>query len=295
MLTTIIGILEEGFAYGILALGIYITYKILDFPDLSVDGTFPLGGAITVLLIRSGANPILALLISFLIGALAGIITGIIHVKFKVRDLLSGIIMMTGLYSINLRIAGSANVPIFSKDTIFDNEFLDTIVSESFRPFVVVTLLFIIIIIMKLLLDLYLNTKSGYLLRAVGDNETVVTSLAQDKGTMKIIGLSIANAFVAMSGGLFAQKNGYFDITIGTGALVTGVASVIIGTNLLRKVTVLKVTTSVIVGSILYKACVAVAIKYGLEAQDQKLVTSILFLVILITSNEKRRRAKVNA
>lgn len=295
MLTTIIGILEEGFAYGILALGIYITYKILDFPDLSVDGTFPLGGAITVLLIRSGANPILALLISFLIGALAGIITGIIHVKFKVRDLLSGIIMMTGLYSINLRIAGSANVPIFSKETIFDNEFLDTIVSESFRPFVVVTLLFIIIIIMKLLLDLYLNTKSGYLLRAVGDNETVVTSLAQDKGTMKIIGLSIANAFVAMSGGLFAQKNGYFDITIGTGALVTGVASVIIGTNLLRKVTVLKVTTSVIVGSILYKACVAVAIKYGLEAQDQKLVTSILFLVILITSNEKRRRAKVNA
>lgn len=295
MLTTIIGILEEGFAYGILALGIYITYKILDFPDLSVDGTFPLGGAITVLLIRSGANPILALLISFLIGALAGIITGIIHVKFKVRDLLSGIIMMTGLYSINLRIAGSANVPIFSKETIFDNEFLDTIVSESFRPFVVVTLLFIIIIIMKLLLDLYLNTKSGYLLRAVGDNETVVTSLAQDKGTMKIIGLSIANAFVAMSGGLFAQKNGYFDITIGTGALVTGVASVIIGTNLLRKVTVLKVTTSVIVGSILYKACVAVAIKFGLEAQDQKLITSILFLVILITSNEKRRRAKVNA
>lgn len=295
MLTTIIGILEEGFAYGILALGIYITYKILDFPDLSVDGTFPLGGAITVLLIRSGANPILALLISFLIGALAGIITGIIHVKFKVRDLLSGIIMMTGLYSINLRIAGSANVPIFSKETIFDNEFLDTIVSESFRPFVVVTLLFIIIIIMKLLLDLYLNTKSGYLLRAVGDNETVVTSLAQDKGTMKIIGLSIANAFVAMSGGLFAQKNGYFDITIGTGALVTGVASVIIGTNLLRKVTVLKVTTSVIVGSILYKACVAVAIKFGLEPQDQKLITSILFLVILITSNEKRRRAKVNA
>lgn len=295
MLTTIIGILEEGFAYGILALGIYITYKILDFPDLSVDGTFPLGGAITVLLIRSGANPILALLISFLIGALAGIITGIIHVKFKVRDLLSGIIMMTGLYSINLRIAGSANVPIFSKETIFDNEFLDTIVSESFRPFVVVTLLFIIIIIMKLLLDLYLNTKSGYLLRAVGDNETVVTSLAQDKGTMKIIGLSIANAFVAMSGGLFAQKNGYFDITIGTGALVTGVASVIIGTNLLRKVTVLKVTTSVIVGSILYKACVAVAIKFGLEPQDQKLITSILFLVILITSNEKRRRTKVNA
>ncbi|NLJ97355.1 MAG: ABC transporter permease [Clostridiales bacterium] len=295
MLTTIIGILEEGFAYGILALGVYITYKILDFPDLSVDGTFPLGGAVTVTLITAGVNPLITLLASFLVGALAGIITGIIHVRFKVRDMLSGIIMMTGLYSINLRIAGSANVPIFTKDSIFENNIIDRIIPNIFRPYIVVTVLFVIMIIMKILLDLYLKTKSGYLLRAVGDNETVVTSLAKDKGTMKIIGLSIANAFVAMSGGIFAQKNGYFDITIGTGALVAGVASVIIGTNLLRKVTLLKATTTVIIGSILYKACVAVAIALGLEAQDQKLITALLFLVILITSNEKKRRVKAHA
>jgi putative ABC transport system permease protein len=287
--------LEEGFAYAILALGVYITYKILDFPDLSVDGTFPLGGAITVVLITAGVNPVLTLLLSFLAGAIAGIITGIIHVKFKVRDLLSGIIVMTALYSINLRIAGSANVPIYSKDSIFDNSFLDHVISEDFRPYLMLTILIVIVVIMKILLDQYLKTKSGYLLRAVGDNETVVTALAKDKGIMKIIGLSIANAFVALSGGLFAQRNGFFDITIGTGALVTGVASVIIGTNLFRRMTFVKATTAVILGSILYKACVQVAISCGLKAQDQKLITSVLFLIILITSNEKRRRAKANA
>ncbi len=295
MLTIFIGIFEEGFAYAILALGVYITYKILDFPDLSVDGTFPLGGAITVVLITAGVNPVLTLLLSFLTGAIAGIITGIIHVKFKVRDLLSGIIMMTALYSINLRIAGSANVPIYSKDSIFDNSFLDRMIPEDFRPYLMLTILIVIVVIMKILLDQYLKTKSGYLLRAVGDNETVVTALAKDKGIMKIIGLSIANAFVALSGGLFAQRNGFFDITIGTGALVTGVASVIIGTNLFRRMTLMKATTAVILGSILYKACVQVAISCGLKAQDQKLITSVLFLIILVTSNEKRRRAKANA
>ncbi len=295
MLTVVIGIFEEGFAYAVLALGIYITYKILNFPDLSVDGTFPLGGAITVALISAGVDPVLTLLISFLTGAVAGIITGLIHVKLGVRDLLSGIIMMTALYSINLRIAGSANVPIYMESSIFDNKFINKVVPEGFRPFLVVTVLLIIIIIMKLLLDMYLKTKSGYLLRAVGDNETVVTSLAKDKGIMKIIGLSIANAFVALSGGLFVQKNGYFDITIGTGILVTGVASVIIGTNLFRKLTILKTTTAVVIGSVLYKGCVAIAISLGLVVQDQKLITSVLFLAILVAGNEKKRRIKSNA
>ena len=295
MLTTIIGILEEGLAYGVLALGVYITYKILDFPDLSVDGTFPLGGAVTVALISMGLNPLIALLASFLIGAFAGMITGIIHVRFRVRDMLSGIIMMTGLYSVNLRIAGSANVAIFTKDSIFDNSFIDRVVPEGFRPYLVVTLLFVIVLIMKILLDVYLKTKSGYLLRAVGDNETVVTSLAKDKGTIKIIGLSIANGFVAMSGGIFVQRNGFFEISIGTGALVAGVASVIIGINLLGKVSFLKATTTVILGSILYKTCVQIAISFGLVSQDRKLITAILFLIILITSNGRKRRVKAHA
>lgn len=296
MIRFCLGILEEGFLYAIMALGVYITYKILDFPDLSVDGTFPLGGAVTVVLILAGVNPLVALLVAFIAGALAGIITGIIHVKFKVRDLLSGIIVMTALYSINLRIAGKANVAIFSKETIFENAFLDRIVPSKFQPFLVVTILFIIVIIMKVLLDLYLNTKSGYLLRAVGDNDTIVTSLAKDKGTVKIIGLAIANAFVGLAGGIYSQKSGFFEISTGTGTIVIGLASVIIGTNVLGKIQFIKSkTTAVIIGSVIYKACVAIAIKLGMEASDLKLITSILFLLILVLCYDRKRRVKTNA
>jgi len=295
MLTIILGILEEGLVYAIMALGVYITYKILDFPDLSVDGTFPLGGAVTVVLIIAGVNPVLTLFISFFVGAVTGILTGIIHVKLKVRDLLSGIIMMTALYSINLRIAGKANVPIFSKETIFENKTMDSIIPESFQPFLVLTVLFVIIIIMKLVLDLYLKTKSGYLLRAVGDNDTLVTSLAKDKGIVKIVGLAIANAFVALAGSVYAQKSGFFEISTGTGTIVIGLASVIIGTNLFKRVPFVKATTAVIIGSIIYKACVAIAISLGMAASDMKLITAALFLIILIVSGDRKRRVKSNA
>lgn len=294
MLTIILGILEEGLVYAIMALGVYITYKILDFPDLSVDGTFPLGAAVTAVLIIAGVNPILTLFISFIIGALAGVLTGIIHVKLKVRDLLSGIIMMTALYSLNLRIAGRANLPIFSKDNIFENKFLESLVAESLQPYVVSAILLIIVIIMKLLLDMYLKTKSGYILRAVGDNETIVTSLAKDKGTVKIVGLAIANAFVALAGSIYAQKSGFFEISIGTGTIVVGLASVIIGTNIFKNNKIVKATTAVIIGSIIYKACVAIAISFGLEASDLKLITAILFLIILVASNERKRRIKAH-
>ncbi len=308
MLTLILSILEEGLAYAIMALGVYITYKILDFPDLSVDGTFPLGGAVTAVLIITGMNPVLTLFLSFLIGAAAGAVTGLIHVKLKVRDLLSGIIMMTALYSLNLRIAGKANVAIFTRETIFENGFLEGIVPEGFQPYLVTALLLVIIIIMKLLLDLYLKTKSGYLLRAVGDNEALVTSLAKDKGVVKIIGLAIANAFVALAGSIYTQKSGFFEISVGTGTIVIGLASVIIGTNLfarlpflkanrlfrLKKDYYFKATTAVIFGSIIYKACVALAIRFGMEASDLKLITAILFLGILVISSERKRRVKVN-
>lgn len=292
LLTILIGVLEEGFIYAIMALGVYITYKILDFPDLSVDGTFPLGGAVTVVLITLGVNPMVTLIVSFLVGALAGVIAGLIHVKLKVRDLFAGIIMMTALYSINLRIAGRANVPIFSKETIFENAFLEKYIPQAVQPFIVVIISFVILIIMKLLLDLYLKTKSGYLLRAVGDNETLVTSLAKDKGTVKIIGLSIANAFVALAGSIFCQKNGFFDISFGTGTMTIGLASVIIGTNLFKRVTILKTTTAVVIGSVIYKLCVSIAIGLGMAPSDLKLITAILFLGILVLSNDRKRRIK---
>ncbi|MCQ4795257.1 ABC transporter permease [Anaerofustis stercorihominis] len=288
----IIGVFEQGFIYAIMAIGVYITYKILDFPDLSVDGTFPLGAAITAMLIIAGVNPYLTLAAATLLGALSGVVTGIIHVKFKVRDLLSGIIMMTALYTINLRIAGGvANVPIFNYKTIFDNDFINGIFPAFLVPYKTMIVIFIVLIISKLLLDLYLKTKSGYLLRAVGDNEKIVTSLAKDSGITKIIGLAIANGLVALAGSVMCQQQRFFEITMGTGTIVIGLASVIIGMNVF-KTDKIKATTAVVFGSVIYKACVAIAIECGLEASDLKLITALLFFVILVFSMDRKKKVK---
>ena len=313
MTTIIFGILEEGLVYAIMALGVYITYKILDFPDLSVDGTFPLGAAVTAAGIANGLpfigtiSPVAALFISFTVGALAGCITGLIHVKLKVRDLLSGIIVMTALYSINLKITGKANLPIFSKETIFSNSFLSAHVPEAASPFIVTIILFVIVMICKVLLDAYLQTRSGYLLRAVGDNDVLVTSLAKDKGLVKIVGLAIANGFAALAGSVYCQQKGFFEISIGTGTMVIGLANVIIGTQLLKRVGFIRSTTAVIIGSIVYKACVSIALLLndlhiaGLDlsipvtASDLKLITSVLFLIILVVSPSGGKKVKIHA
>ena len=287
----IVTILEQGLIYAILALGVYITYKILDFPDLTVDGSFPLGAAVTAALITRGMNPYLTLPVSFLAGVLAGVCTGLIHVKCKVRDLLSGIIMMTALWTVNLYIAGTANVPLFSRDSIFKNDFLTGIVPESMKSYVTLIVVLILAVVCKIILDLYMNTKSGYLLRAVGDNETVVTVLAKDQGNVKILGLAIANGLVSLAGCVFAQEERVFEISMGTGAIVIGLASVIIGTSIFKKISFVKTTTAVIIGSIIYKACVAVAIR-NFEPQAMKLITAVLFLIILVISMERKTKVK---
>lgn len=281
--------------YSIMALGIYITYKILDFPDLTVDGSFPMGAAITAVMISKGMNPLLTLPVSFLAGALVGVCTGLIHVKLKVRDLLSGIIMMTALYTVNLRIAGRANLPIYNTTTIFDNDIVKAIVPENLMKFDTVAIILFITLIVKYILDWYLRTKSGYILRAVGDNEAIVTAMAVDKGRIKMIGLSIANGLVALSGCVFAQQQRYFDVSFGTGTMVIGLASVIIGTSLFKRITVLRVTSSVVIGSIIYKGCVALAIKLGFQSSDLKFITAALFLLILVLGYERKRKVKADA
>ncbi len=290
----IITILEQGFIYGILALGVYLTYRILDFPDLTVDGSFPLGAAITAALLTRGMNPYLTLPLSFGAGVLAGICTGLIHVKGRVRDLLSGIIMMTALWTINLTIAGTSNVPLFSQETIFKNERIEKLVPEGARAYTTLAVILVITVICKIILDLYMKTKSGYLLQAVGDNETVVTLLAKDKGNVKILGLAVANGLVSLAGCVFAQEERVFEISMGTGAIVIGLASVIIGTSLFKKLTLLKATTAVLIGSVIYKACVAVAIR-NFAPQFMKLITAVLFLVILIISMDRKSKVKKNA
>ena len=292
-MTLLLSVLEQGFIYSIMALGMYITYKILDFPDMTVDGSFPMGAAITAVMISKGVLPAITLPICFLAGAVIGMITGLIHVKFKVRDLLSGIIMMTALYSLNLAIAGRANLPIYNMQTIFDNVFFDAVIPVWLKEYQTVIVVATIAIVAKIILDAYLATKSGYLLRAVGDNETLVTSLGKDKGFVKIIGLSIANGMVALSGCIFAQQQRFFDISIGTGTAVIGLASVIIGTSLLKKVTFLKVTTSVVAGALIYKACVALAVRMGLPSSYLKMITAVLFLLILVIGSDKKKKVKM--
>ncbi|MDO5411146.1 MAG: ABC transporter permease [Lachnospiraceae bacterium] len=292
-MTLVLSVLEQGLIYGIMAMGVYITYKILDFPDMTVDGSFPMGAAITAIMISKDMNPLITLPICFGAGILVGICTGIIHVKLGVRDLLSGIIMFTGLYSVNLRIAGRANLPIYNKKTIFENSLMD-LLPEAVAPYRKLILILILVLLVKYILDWYLRTRSGYLLRAVGDNETIVTAMGIDKGFVKILGLAIANGMVCLSGCIFAQQQRFFDLSMGTGTVVIGLASVIMGTSLLKNVTFLRATSAVLVGSLLYKACVAVAIRY-MDSRDLKLVTAVLFLIILVVGRERKRKVKANA
>ena len=273
--------LTQGLIYSLIAYGIYITYKILDFPDLTVDGSFPLGAAVTAVLLTKGANPWLTLPAAVAVGAAAGLCTGLIHVRLKVRDLLAGIITMTALFSINLQIAGSNLTVERSAGTIFTAPVSMALfggVSLLYRKLIVSLL---IAFVLKVVLDAYFRTRSGLLLRAVGDNETLVTTLAVDKGRMKILGLVIANALVALAGCLVCHEQRSFSATMGTGQMVFGLAAVIIGTTLFRKVSFVRGTTAVVIGSILYKVCIQIAISLGLPANLLKLVTALLFLVIL--------------
>ena len=214
--------------------------------------------------------------------------------KFKVRDLLSGVIMMTALYTINMLIAGTNNLPIFSNENIFKNQWLEGIFHGEIPSWMKLVVILIIVLAAKFLLDFFLNTQSGYLLRAVGDNDVLVTALAKDKGNVKILGLAIANGLVSLSGCVFCQDQKVFEISSGTGALVLGLASVIIGISLLKGLTFIKATTAVLIGSIIYKACVAIAIR-NFEPVFMKLITAVLFLIILILSMERKKKVKGNA
>lgn len=294
MLDLIISTLTQGFIYAMLSFGIYITYKILDFPDLSVDGSFPLGAAVTAVLLVKGVNPYLTLLAAVAVGAAAGFVTGFIHVRLKVRDLFAGIITMTALFSVNLQIAGSNLSVARTTDTVFTaapTMALFGSLSLIWRKLIVSL---IIMLICKILLDLYFKTKNGFLLRAVGDNSALVTTLAKDMGRIKIIGLVISNALVALSGAVVCHEQRSFSAMMGTGQMVFGLAAVIIGTTLFRKMSFVKGTTAVIAGSVIYKSCIQIAISLGLPANLLKLITAVLFLVILVLGNLEKGAVKKN-
>ncbi len=287
MLEMVVSTLTQGLIYAFIAYGVYITYSILDFPDLTTDGSFPLGAAVTAVLLSKGCDPYLTLAAALLVGALAGLFTGFIHVKLHIRDLLAGIITMTALFSINLQIGGSNLIIPRTTDTIFSAAPTMAVfgsLSLLYRKLIVVCLL---ALIFKVLLDLYFSTKSGLLLRAAGDNANLVTALAQDKGRVKILGLVISNSLIALAGAIVCHEQRSFSATMGTGQVVFGLASVIIGISLFRKLSFVRGTTAVIIGSILYKACISAALSLGLPANLLKLVTAVLFLLVLVFSGRK--------
>ena len=272
--------IEQSLIFAIMVLGVYISFRILNFPDMTVDGTFPLGAAISAKLLTLGVNPYLTLLVALVAGAAAGAVTGLIHVKLKVKDLLAGILVMTALYSVNLRVMGKSNIPLFEEDNIFNTEYS-----------MMITIV-VLILISKFVLDYLLKTKFGFALKALGDNENLIVSLGLNEEKYKIYGLMIANAFVAFSGAVLAQYQGFADVGMGTGIIVIGLASIIIGDTLFGKRRKLAGTTIVIIGSILYRGVIAVTLSMGMDASDLKLITSVIVIIILWIQKQKDKRRK---
>lgn len=276
----IINAVEQGLLFALVSMGVYITYKILDFPDLSVDGTFPLGAAISAVLLIKGVNPWISILFATLGGAVAGAVTGFLHVKLKISNLMSGILVMIALYSVNLRIMGKSNTPLFNTNHIFKNQAVNSIV-----------IILAVVLVFKLILDLFLKTKVGFLLIAVGDNEQVVSSLGVNKNSVKVLGLMISNGLVAMAGALTAQHQGFTDVIMGQGTVVMGLAAVVIGISIFGKLSFIKVTTLSVFGAIIYKLVVALALWMKLNPNDLKLMTAVI-VVIALTSNNKLFKIK---
>ncbi|MDK8181102.1 ABC transporter permease [Paenibacillus sp. UMB4589-SE434] len=265
---------EIGLLYAIMAFGVYLTFRILDFPDLTVDGSFTTGAGIAALSISSGMNPFVATMLACIGGGLAGILTGLIHTKGKVNALLSGILMMIALHSINLRIMGRSNITLVNTETLLSP------LSEGFK-YEFVLVMGVAAIVIKLLLDLFLKTEIGLALRATGDNARMIRSLGVRTDSTIIIGVGLSNAMVALAGALIAQYQGFADIQLGVGMIVIGLASVIIGEAVFGHRTIVRATFAVLLGAILYRLIVAVALQMELNSTDLKLLTAVIVIIAL--------------
>lgn len=273
-MTGIVSVVTQSLILSIMALGIYISYKILDFPDLSADGSFSLGGAIIALSLTNGFSPITGTLLALICGLISGLVTGILHIKFKISNLLSGILVMGMLYSINLGIMGTSNIPLFTYDNLFN---------IGISPLVLAILL---VLFCKIALDLFLTTGIGYTLKAVGDNPQMVKSLGINIDLIKILGLMLSNGLVALSGSLFAQFQGFSDVNMGIGTLILGIASIIIGVSMFKKLKFIKSTTAILVGAFIYQFTIYFAISLGLVPPNYlKLITSLVIILFLSIGN----------
>lgn len=271
------GSLEQGLVYAVLALGVYLTFRILNFPDLTVDGSFPLGAGVAATLIVQGSHPVAATLVAVLAGFGAGVVTGLLHTKMRITGLLAGILTMTALYSINLRIMGRPNVPLLRRPTIF------TGLSEAGFDHQLQALIFfaVVALLFKFLIDAFLGTEVGLALRATGDNPDMIRSFGVSTDNMKIMGLAFSNGLAALSGALVAQYQGFADVSMGLGIIIMGLASVILGNALLRPTTVPRGTIGVLLGSVLYRLAIFFALRAGFAPTDLRIVTAVIVILAL--------------
>lgn len=274
------GAIETGFIYGLVAFAIYISFRVLDFPDLSVEGTFPLGAAVSAMLILQGVNPWIATLIAMLCGMLAGFITALLNVRFKILHLLASILVMYGLYSVNLRIMGRPNLPLLGETTIL-TPFYSLPLPIELIPVILFASLALIVLA---LLWWFMNSEIGLAMRATGANPAMARAQGIATGLMILLGIALANGLVAFAGGLFAQSRGSADVTLGAGVLVIGLASLIGGEAILSPKTVLRALIACLLGAILFRIIIAFALNsgdIGLKPGDINLITSILMLVAI--------------
>ena len=291
LLRTIPISLEQGLAYGLVAIGIVITFRILAFPDLTVDGSFPLGAAVVARLIMEGVPPIYGTLMAIIIGFLAGCCTGLLNTKLKINSLLAGILMMTMLYSINLRIMGRSNIQLLTVNTLLTP--LENLDVNRFIP--IIAFFFVVTLCIKFLTDMFLHTQLGFAMRATGDNEQMIRTLGVNTDNMTVLGLGISNAFVALSGALVAQDQGFSDVGMGVGMIVAGLASIIIGEALFGKKTVQRMTLAAVLGSIIYKLIISVGLRLGLAPTDLKMATGVMVILALgIPALKKGKEGKLH-
>jgi len=291
LLRTIPISLEQGLAYGLVAIGIVITFRILAFPDLTVDGSFPLGAAVVARLIMEGVPPIYGILMAIIIGFLAGCCTGLLNTKLKINSLLAGILMMTMLYSVNLRIMGRSNIQLLTVHTLLTP--LENLDVNRFIP--IIAFFLVVTLCIKFLTDMFLHTQLGFAMRATGDNEQMIRTLGVNTDSMTILGLGISNAFVALSGALVSQDQGFSDVGMGIGMIVAGLASIIIGEALCGRRTVQRMTLAAVVGSIIYKFIISAGLRMGLAPTDLKMATGVMVILALgIPALKKGKEGKLH-
>lgn len=287
-LFSLLGAIEIGLIFSLVALGVFISFRLLRFPDLTVDGSFPLGGAVCAILISTGTNPFLATLAATAAGAAAGLVTGWLNVRLKIMDLLASILMMIALYSVNLRIMGGPNVPLINDATVFTLLQPQGLEDYWWRPL----LLVVIVIAAKLAMDWFFATERGLSIRATGSNARMARAQGINTGAMVLLGMAVSNALVGLAGALFAQTQGGSDISMGIGTIVIGLAAVIVGESILPSRRIVLATLAVIIGAIVYRFFIAAALNsdfIGLKAQDLNLVTAVLVTVALVIPQLKRR------